>query len=210
MKTLLLLFLLTLSAGPARAAQPAPLAATNQNLLITAKTLRYDHTAGVAIYTGDVRVEDPEMIMNCGSMIVRLQLGPKPGVTNSAPATAATTNAAPTPASAGTNSAAAKTAWEFDSRKISSVEAERDVVIFLKKDKSKATGDKAVFTSATGMMELTGNSYIETENGYLVGDVIVWDRNGNTLNATNPRTVLKSDLKGRTNRVVQPAPAGNK
>ena len=86
----------------------------------------------------------------------------------------------------------------------------RSVVIFLKKDKSKASGDKAVFTSGTGKMELTGNSYIETENGYLVGDVITWDRNGNTLNATNPRTVLRSDLKGRTNRVVQPAPAGNK
>ena len=210
MKTLLLLLLVAWSPEFARAAQPAPLAATNQNLIITAKTLRYDHTAGVAIYTGDVRVEDPEMIMNCGSMIVRLQLGPKPGATNSAPATVTTTNAAPTPASAGTNSAAAKTAWEFDSRKISSVEAEKDVVIFLKKDKSKATGDKAVFTSATGMMELTGNSYIETENGYLVGDVIIWDRNANKLNATNPRTVLKSDLKGRTNRVVQPAPAGNK
>lgn len=208
MKTLLLLLLVTWSAEFARAAQPAPLAATNQNLLITAKTLRYDHTAGVAIYKGDVRVEDPEMIMNCGSMIVRLQLGPKPGATNSAPATATTTNAAP--ATTGTNTAAAKALWEFDSRKISSVDAEQDVVIFLKKDKSKATGDKAVFTSATGMMELTGNSYIETENGYLVGDVIIWDRNANTLNATNPRTVLKSDLRGRTNRVVQPAPAGNK
>ena len=206
MKTLLLLLLVALGAEIARAAQPAPLAVTNQNLLITAKTLRYDHTAGVAIYKGDVRVEDPEMIMNCGSMIVRLQTGPKPGATNNPAATATPTNAAP----AATNTAAAKTMWEFDSRKISSVDAEQDVVIFLKKDKSKATGDKAVFTAGTGMMELTGNSYIETENGYLVGDVIIWDRNANTLNATNPRTVLKSDLKGRTNRVAHPAPAGSK
>ena len=220
MKTFLLLSLLLLLSlvpgGPALAAETQLANATNQNLLITARTLSYDHTAGIAIYKGDVRVEDPEMIMNCGLMTIRLQLAPKPGATNNLPATNAapakvTTNAAP--ATASTNSASlAKPAWEFDSRKINSVDAEQDVVIFLKKDKSKASGDKAVFTSGTGKMELTGNSYIETENGYLVGDVITWDRNGNTLNATNPRTVLRSDLKGRTNRVVQPAPApaGNK
>ena len=211
MKTFLLLSLLSLSASPGWAAQTNLLSATNQNLLITARTLSYDHTAGIAIYKGDVRVEDPEMIMNCGLMTVRLQLAPKPGATNSgaplvpAPATNAARSAL------GTNTAAlAKPVWEFDSRKINSVDAEQDVVIFLKKDKSKASGDKAVFTSGTGKMELTGNSYIETENGYLVGDVIIWDRNANTLNATNPRTVLRSDFKGRTNRVAQPVPAGNK
>lgn len=205
MKTFLLLSLLSWSGGLALAAETHLATATNQNLLITARTLSYDHTAGIAIYKGDVRVEDPEMIMNCGLMTIRLQLAPKPGATNNLPATNASTNAT---ASSGTNTASlAKPAWEFDSRKINSVDAEQDVVIFLKKDKSKASGDKAVFTSGTGKMELTGNSYIETENGYLFGDVITWDRNGNTLNATNPRTVLRSDLKGRTNRVVQPAPA---
>ncbi len=223
MKTFLLLSLLAWGGDRALAAATHLANATNQNLLITARTLSYDHTAGIAIYKGDVRVEDPEMIMNCGLMIIRLQLAPKPGATNNPPATNAapatvTTNASANPstnaaASSGTNTASlAKPAWEFDSRKINSVDAEQDVVIFLKKDKSKASGDKAVFTSGTGKMELTGNSYIETENGYLVGDVIIWDRNANTLNATNPRTVLRSDLKGRTNRVVQPAPApgGNK
>lgn len=215
MKTFLLLSLLAWSGGLALAADTHLANATNQNLLITARTLSYDHTAGIAIYKGDVRVEDPEMIMNCGLMTIRLQLAPKPGATNNLSATnaapaSATTNASGNP---GTNTASlAKPAWEFDSRKINSVDAEQDVVIFLKKDKSKASGDKAVFTSGTGKMELTGNSYIETENGYLVGDVIIWDRNANTLNATNPRTVLRSDLKGRTNRVAQPAPtpAGNK
>lgn len=219
MKTFLLLSLLSWSGGRALAADTHLANATNQNLLITARTLSYDHAAGIAIYKGDVRVEDPEMIMNCGLMTIRLQLAPKPGATNNLPATNAATasvatNASTNPGTAavsGTNTASlAKPAWEFDSRKINSVDAEQDVVIFLKKDKSKASGDKAVFTSGTGKMELTGNSYIETENGYLVGDVITWDRNGNTLNATNPRTVLRSDLKGRTNRVVQPAPAGNK
>lgn len=220
MKTFLLLSLLWWSGGLALAADTHLANATNQNLLITARTLSYDHTAGIAIYKGDVRVEDPEMIMNCGLMTIRLQLAPKPGATNNLPATnaapatvATNSSVSPAPAASGTNTASlAKPAWEFDSRKINSVDAEQDVVIFLKKDKSKASGDKAVFTSGTGKMELTGNSYIETENGYLVGDVIIWDRNANTLNATNPRTVLRSDLKGRTNRVVQPAPApgGNK
>lgn len=219
MKTFLLLSLLWWSGGLALAADTHLATATNQNLLITARTLSYDHTAGIAIYKGDVRVEDPEMIMNCGLMTIRLQLAPKPGATNSlpatnpAPATGATNASTTATAVSGTNTASlAKPAWEFDSRKINSVDAEQDVVIFLKKDKSKASGDKAVFTSGTGKMELTGNSYIETENGYLVGDVITWDRNGNTLNATNPRTVLRSDLKGRTNRVAQPAttPGGNK
>ena len=109
----------------------------------------------------------------------------------------------PPPTPSGTN-ALAKSPWEFDSRRIHSIDAEHDVMILLKKDRSKASGDKAVFTAATGRMELTGNSYIETENGYLVGDIIIWDRNANTLNATNPRTVLRSDFKGRTNRVAQP------
>lgn len=203
MKTYLFILVL-LGCGRLLAAAPnQPAGATNQNLLITAKSLFYDHAAGVAVYKGDVRVEDPEMIMNCGLMTVRLQLAAKPGTTN---VVAATNNVA---AATGTTNAvaAAKPAWEFDSRKINSVEAEQDVVIFLKKDKSKASGDKAVFTSATAKMELTGSSYIETENGYLVGDVITWDRNANTLNATNPRTVLRSDLKGRTNRLAQPAPS---
>lgn len=140
MKTFLLFLLLAWSGGVALAAEPHLANATNQNLLITARTLSYDHTAGIAIYKGDVRVEDPEMIMNCGLMTIRLQLAPKPGATNSPPAA----NAAP--ATVATNAAAssrtntpslAKPAWEFDSRKINSVDAERDVVIFLKKTKAR-------------------------------------------------------------------------
>jgi lipopolysaccharide export system protein LptA len=203
----LLLFSMALAAfapglraqNAASAAPSVPAAATN-NLLITARSLHYDHGVGVAIYQGDVRVEDPDMIMNCGKMTVRLAQPGKNSATNPPPPVVTNT---PPPAPSGTN-ALAKSPWEFDSRRIHSIDAEHDVMILLKKDKSKASGDKAVFTAATGRMELTGNSYIETENGYLVGDIIIWDRNANTLNATNPRTVLRNDFKGRTNRVTQP------
>ena len=125
----------------ASAAPSVPAAATN-NLLITARSLHYDHGVGVAIYQGDVRVEDPDMIMNCGKMIVRLAQPGKNSATN--PPRPVATNTPP-PAPSGTN-ALAKSPWEFDSRRIHSIDAEHDVMILLKKDKSKASGDKAVFT----------------------------------------------------------------
>ncbi|MBI3191882.1 MAG: hypothetical protein HYZ36_04380 [Pedosphaera parvula] len=81
--------------------------------------------------------------------------------------------------------------------KVDTIVAERKVVIINKKDGTKATGTKAVYTARTDVVELTGHPVLETEQGTLFGDVVILDRANNKLRATNSRMVLRSDAMKR-------------
>jgi lipopolysaccharide transport protein LptA len=129
-------------------------------ILIDADHFEYDSQIGVAIYRGNVRVNDPQMELTCEVLTVRL------------------------PAAGGT---------------VESIVAEQSVVILNKQDKSRATGAKAVYTSASEVVELTGDPRIETPQGVLTGDVVLFDRAKNKLRATG-----KVHMKLRPDALKQP------
>lgn len=126
-----------------------------------------DLKAHVAVYRGHVRVDSPQMKMTCETMTATV---PEAG------------------------------------GKIENIVAEQNVVVDMTDEKgqpSHAAGEKMVYTykvtnSVTNeLVELTGNPRLESAQGTLTGDLIVWDRINNKLRATNPKMVFRA--AGETN-----------
>ncbi len=163
------------SSAPAQTATVLSGKTTNQFTRIEANSLDFDRDKGVALYKGNVRVQDPEMDLFCEEMLVRFG-----SPTNRVSAT----NAPPTTGSA--TNGPARPLMGIGGR-IDSIIALRSVVIVNKKDKSRATGQKAVYNAATDVIELTGNPVLETEQGTLLGEIIEMDRRNNRLSAKKAR-----------------------
>lgn len=154
-------------------------AGASEALEIFANSFEYDSPSGFAIYTGNVRVNDPDMTINCELLTVRFAQAAK------------NTDGAGDAAKAGGIASVA-------GGKIDTIVAERKVVIVNKKDGSRATGTKAVYTASSDVVELTGDPMLQTEQGKLFADVVILDRAKNKLRANgNVRMELKSDaLRG--------------
>lgn len=151
-----------LAQGNAPAKHPA-----QQTLEIFADSFEYDSPSGRAVYTTHVRVNDPDMTINCELLTVVFSQPAKAGAGSTTVTNAATGGLSPVAGS-----------------KIETIVAEQNVVIVNKKDGSKATGKKAVYQAATDVVELTGDPVLETEQGKLYGDLVVLDRAKNKLRAT--------------------------
>ena len=175
----LLRFLLGLCAvasfAPAQIATTLPAKTTNQFTRIEASSLEFDRDKGVALYKGNVRVQDPEMDLICEEMIVRFGSPTNRVAATNAPA-----------ANGSATNGPARPLMGIGGR-IDSIIALRSVVIVNKKDKSRATGQKAVYNGATDIIELTGNPVLETEQGTLLGEIIEMDRRNNRLSAKKAR-----------------------
>jgi lipopolysaccharide transport protein LptA len=134
--------------------------------LISSASADFDLTGHEATYRGHVRVDDPQMKLACEQLI------------------------ADVPQSGG---------------HVNHIVAETNVVIDFTDNKGQtnhATGDKAVYiyqeqggvTNET--ITLTGNPQMESAQGTLTGDVIVWDRQNNHLSASNQKMVFRQQLNG--------------
>ena len=169
------------SLAPAQTATTLPGKTTNQFTRIEADSLEFDRDKGVALYKGNVRVQDPEMDLFCEEMLVRF----------GSPTNRVSATNSPPPKSSVTN-APAKPLMGIGGR-IDSIIALRSVVIVNKKDKSRATGEKAVYNGQTDVIELTGNPVLETEQGTLLGEIIEMDRRNNRLSAKKARMDIIQD-----------------
>jgi len=190
MKRLLLscLLLLANGGGLLRAQTPA---ATNDVIVIEARSFDYNQQTGLAVWTGNVRVVDSQMKLTCEELTGKF--GGAPGKTNDA----ATASAAPaSPISGG---------------RIESFLAEREVVMISLKDQSRATGAKAVYNAATDLVELTGNPMLQSPQGKMWADVITLDRGSNKLAGRgNIRMEIRGGAFAKTNSVVLPTPGSLK
>ena len=133
---------------------------------ISSKSADFDLSGREATYRGHVRVDDPQMKLTCERLV------------------------ADVPQAGG---------------HVSHIVAETNVVIDFFDNRGRtnhATGDKAVYVySEQGgitneTVTLTGNPQMETDQGTLTGDVIVWDRLNNLLTAENQKMTYRQNFIG--------------
>jgi lipopolysaccharide transport protein LptA len=126
----------------------------------------FDWETRQATYSGHVRVDDPEMKLTSEWLVANV---PQAG------------------------------------ERVNHIVAETNVVIDFVDGKGQtnhATGAKAVYYydvkggTTNDTITLSGNPQIDNPDGTLTGDVIVWDRENNHLNATNPKMVFRQKLNG--------------
>ncbi|MSR67057.1 MAG: hypothetical protein EXS24_06760 [Pedosphaera sp.] len=167
-----------------KSATPAKPAATNTQTLITADSMEYQQRVRLAIYTGNVKVDDPEMDILCDYMRVQFGL-----VTNRI---AASTNAVSTNRVASASTNTARPMFGVGGR-IQTIYAENNVVIFNKKDKTRAVGRRAVYSATNEQIELTGNPVLYSEQGEVRGDIIIFDRAENKLFVKKAQVEINRD-----------------
>ncbi len=190
---------------PGRPATP-PKSDFHNATIITADEFDLDFGSPkrVAIYRGNVRVEDPEMDIRCEEMTVTFA---SPGDSPASLSGPAKKPEKPQPAgllasgnaTGVTNSAPIRPMVGMGGN-ITSIVAERKVEIFNKVDKTRATGNKAVYTSSTELLVLTGNPVMYTEQGEVRGDLIIMDRRTNKLSVKRASVILGegNGTKGKT------------
>lgn len=168
--------------------KPAKPTATNTQTIIVADMMEYQQRVSLAIYTGHVKVDDPEMDILCEFM--RVQFG---NVTNRP---AASTNAVSTNRVANGNTNlttnTARPMFGVGGR-IQTIHAENNVVIYNKKDKTRAVGKKAVYTATNEQIELTGNPILYSDQGEVRGDIIIFDRAENKLFVKKAQVEINRD-----------------
>jgi lipopolysaccharide transport protein LptA len=147
-------------------------ATTNSETHIESDSVDFDMKSRQAIYHGHVRVQDPRVSMTCDLLTARI------------------------PA---------------EGKRIDSIIAETNVVMLIpdKGVTNRATSSRAVYTwqisggKTNETLELTGLPMpsIETPQGTLTGDTIVWDRGSDTLRATNQKMIYRPGAEPSTNNV---------
>jgi lipopolysaccharide transport protein LptA len=84
---------------------------------------------------------------------------------------------------------------QTNSAKIEQIVAETRVIVT--QQQGQATGDLAVYLATNEVVLLMGNAVLETPQGKLLGDRVIFDRKSNKLTAPGPvRMVLKPDAFG--------------
>jgi lipopolysaccharide export system protein LptA len=95
-----------------------------------------------------------------------------------------------------------------DGGRVTNIVAETNVVIDATDDKGQkmhAAGDKAVYVFAlqngatNETVTLTGSARVENAQGWLTGDLIIWDRAHNHLSVpANPKMIVRENFGGTT------------
>ena len=141
----------------------------------------FDLESNVAIYRGNVRVEEARMKLTCDLLTAKLpQRGGR------------------------IESIVAEQNVKFDltDEKGQTVHGRGDKAVYTYQVSESGTNE---------VMELMGNPVLETVQGDLTGDVITYDRTTGRFRATNQRTVVRADQTGDTNALPllkpQPAPS---
>jgi lipopolysaccharide transport protein LptA len=82
---------------------------------------------------------------------------------------------------------------------VQSVSAEKHVVMVDVEKNSRATGDRALYTEATGLLELTGNAMWQADQRMAKGGILIFDRNNKAFSArTNAFLKLPAVALGRS------------
>ena len=176
MKKICLIALLTLAGGVLLHAQTnAAPKPPRAPTRIDSERADFDLAGRHAVYRGNVRVDDPQMKLTCEELTADL---PQTG------------------------------------GHINHLVALTNVVMDFVDNKGQtnhATGDKAVYdynvvngvTNET--VTLTGNAKVESAQGWMTGEPIVWDRANNSIHAENQRMILRQAIT--TAQVNTNAPA---
>ena len=140
----------------------------------------FDLTARQAIYHGHVRVDDPEMKLNCEWLTADL---PQEG--------------------GRINHIVAETnvVTDFTDEKGQTMHATGDKAVYVYEVQNGVTNETVT---------LTGNPVLENAQGKSTGDVIVWDRARNHLDITNPKIVFHQNINGATVGTNSPPATTNK
>ena len=154
---------------PAYAAQPA---AKKGGTLITSDDLEMNFKPKqVFVYTGRVKVVDPDIDLLCDKMTVifndrkaQKKSGANPVIQ---PLPGPQPKAQPK---------SEKPPMMAQGGQIKMILAANNVVIINKKDKTRATGKNGVYTAMTNLLVLTGNPVLYHEGGEIRGEIITWDR----------------------------------
>jgi lipopolysaccharide transport protein LptA len=147
--------------APVPKPQPA-----RQPTRIESDSVDFDLTAHRAIYHGHVRVEDPEMKLNCEWLTADL---PQEG--------------------GRINHIVAETnvVADFTDEKGQTMHATGDKAVYVYDMQNGVTNETVT---------LTGNPELENSQGKSTGDVIVWNRARNHLDITNPKIVFRQNING--------------
>jgi lipopolysaccharide transport protein LptA len=147
---------------------------------IESDSVDFDLTVRRAIYQGHVRVEDPEMKLNCEWLTADL---PQEG--------------------GRINHIVAETnvVTDFTDEKGQTMHATGDKAVYVYEVQNGVTNET---------ITLTGNPELENAQGKSTGDVIVWDRARNHLDITNPKIVFHQNINGATADTNAPPAMTNK
>jgi lipopolysaccharide transport protein LptA len=146
---------------------------------IDSDTVNFDMNVRQAVYAGHVQVADPQMKLTCAQLVVGL---PEPG------------------------------------QHISHIVAETNVMVDFNDGKGQtmhATGDRAIYAySLQGgvtneTVTLTGHAQVESAQGTLTGEPIVWDRANNRMTAANQQMTFRQSLDSIAARTNAPAAKTN-
>ena len=106
-----------------------------------------------------------------------------------------------------------------DGGRVTNIVAETNVVMDATDDKGQkmhATGDRAVYVYAVQngatneTVTLTGSARVENAQGWLTGDLIIWDRAHNHLSVpANPKMIVRGNFEGTTAATNSPAATTN-
>ena len=147
---------------------------------IESESVDFDLTAHRAIYHGHVRVDDPEMKLNCEWLTADL---PQEG--------------------GRINHIVAETnvVTDFTDEKGQTMHATGDKAVYVYDVQNGVTNETVT---------LTGNPVLENAQGKSTGDMIVWDRARNHLDITNPKIVFHQNINGATAGTNSPPATTNK
>jgi len=177
-------------------AQPAD---KKDSTLITSDDLEMNFKPKqIFVYTGRVKVSDPEIDLLCDKMTVTFndRKGSKKDGPNPV--------AQPLPSHSKPKSRSSKPPMMAQGGQIKVILAEDNVVIFNKKDKTRATGKKGVYTAATNLLVLTGDPVLYHEGGEVRGEVITWDRITGKLKVSKAKVNIED--KDKKNPVPKTVP----
>ena len=147
---------------------------------IESDSVDFDLTARRAIYHGRVRVNDPEMKLNCEWLAADL-----PQAGGRIDHIVAETNVV----------------TDFTDEKGQTMHATGDKAVYVYEVQNGVTNETVT---------LTGNPELENAQGKSTGDVIVWDRARNHLDITNPKIVFHQNINGATADTNAPPAVTNK
>jgi lipopolysaccharide export system protein LptA len=159
----------------------------------------FNMETGLVVLRGNVQVDDPQMNLKCDLLTVKFTT-----VTNKADK--------PSPPAPKADTTGTRQNQEpptlLAAQRIESIVAESRVVMLLKKDNSRATGGKAVYTAATDTVELTQDATVQMPQGLARGQLIVYDRaNGKVSIPGKYYVELNLGAFGKTNGLGRPKPA---
>ncbi len=207
-----------LTGQPAKAIAPGASTSNNATVITSEEfDLDFGSPKRVAVYRGKVKVVDPEMEITCELMTVSFASSTNkppviPAPTNGVKKTKADLSSVKSLATAPNN---ATTATPIPppvrpmvgmGGNIESIIAERNVEIINKVEKTRATGNKAVYTSATELLVLTGNPVMYTDQGEVRGDIIILDRRTNKLSVKRATVSIGENNKTRDNNSTKGKP----